>query len=187
MAIRTSYSPPSNDGPRAAALAVRIALLCAIAVLLYAVPGRSSRPPHTAAACGSDLHPAYTATAFHEFSDAVRQFNSEGFTHFNHSGFGGTFERHLPLRRIAAALSIYGYDYIGTYDDYALFYRRPVGWVQTTSIPRLTAPNGELLPPIHLPADLDPEWPSPSILAQTPPFIGATILPQAIVAYPCTV
>lgn len=183
MAIPTSSSPRSNKRGRIA-VTVRLAVLIACAVMLYAVPALSKRTPHEARACGSDLR-APGIGAFRTFSTVARELNFGTFAHLHRSSFGHTFGQRIPMRQIAEALSIYGYDYIGTYDDYALFYRRPEAWFGSASLPRLTAPNGELLPPVSLPADLDPEWPSPEILAQTPPFLGAILLPQQIIAYPC--
>jgi hypothetical protein len=99
--------------------------------------------------------------------------------------FGRTFSQRESLKDIIDAFSIYGYDYIGNRDGYLLFYRRPLAWLQITSLPPIVAPNGQLLPGPVLPPDLDPEWPAPAIIARTPPFLGAIVLPQSIVAYPC--
>lgn len=183
MATPTSFSQRSNRRRRLAIVACCAAFV-ALAAFLYSVPALSKRTPHEARACGSELRPAAVG-AFRPFTRAVRELNFGTLFHAGRSNFGHAFTQRIPLRRIAEQLSIYGYDYIGTYEDYALFYRRPEAWFGAAALPRLSAPSGELLPPVSLPADLVPEWPSPEILEQTPPFLGAIVLPQQIIAYPC--
>lgn len=166
----------------------RSALAAALAgcVWLAAAAQPKTRPPASAEACPA---PQPQAATFHTFKwdyPMLRESDFRELRLLRTSAFGRTFAHEESLREIARQFSIYGYDYIGSREGYMLFYRRPVAWVQTTSLPRITAPNGELLPPLQMPSDLDPEWPSPAVLAHSAPFAGAIVLPQQIVAYPCS-
>jgi|GEM_PF-6295877 len=139
-------------------------------------------------ACG-DIPPYYESTkAFQSFAKAYAVLDSPNFNRFRDSAFGGfgrSFAHPIPQRKLAAQLAIYGYDFIGEYRGYLLFYRRAEGWWQAGTLPSLTAPNGERLPPLQLPSDLNPEWPSPGLVVSQAPFIGAIVLPQQIIAIPC--
>lgn len=139
------------------------------------------------ALCG-DVPANYERGTFHTFAAAATELDSRNFNTFGSSAFdafGRSFAHRVPQRLLAIEMAIYGYDFIGTHSGYLLFYRRPEGWFQSSSLPTLTAPNGEALPPVALPGDLDPEWPSPGLLVTQSPFIGAIVLPQQIVAIPC--
>ncbi len=125
---------------------------------------------------------------FQSFEKAYALLDSPNFRAFNDSAFaafGHTFKHRIPQRKLAAQLAIYGYDYIGAYRGYLLFYRRAEGWLQMTAAPTLTAGNGQILPALQLPSDLNPEWPSPAMVVSQTPFIGAIVLPQQIIALPC--
>lgn len=140
-------------------------------------------------ACG-DIPIRYESTQLYKsFYKAYAVLDSPNFNTFKDSSFaafGHTFTRHIPQRLLAAQLAIYGYDFVGTYRDYLLFYRRYEGsWQPGGGGLQLTAPNGEALPRIQLPYDLDPQWPAPSLVVGQAPFIGAIVLPQQIIAFPC--
>ena len=146
-----------------------------------------AKKPPMLAGCPVSLLPPRTAR-FHTFRWTLPELPDDLFDHFSRHRFtfGRSFMRRpLPLRAIAREFSIYGYDYIGARDGYMLFMRRPINWVSVSAPPRLTAPNGQLLPPLNLPSDLNPEWPSPQLLVQRNPFQGAIVLPQQIIAFPC--
>ena len=174
--------------------AVITAGLCAIVIASLAAqpsphPARAPRAPHAAHkdACG-DIPIAYDARTFRAFTQASSNLDSPNFSAFKSEAFDEfehAFSHGVPQRELAARLAIYGYDYIGSYRGFILFYRRPEGWWQTSSIPLLTAPNGEVLPPVSLPYDINPEWPAPGLLVTQSPFIGAVVLPQQIIALPC--
>ena len=163
-------------------------LAALLAGCLWIAAGAQPKPHASSSA--ADECPSATAarSAFHNFGPNYPLLTGRDLRELemrHRSAFGHSFVRRGELDDIAALFSVYGYDFIGSLDGYMLFYRRPVAWVQVTSVPRLSAPNGELLPQLSLPGDLDPEWPSPSIIAHTAPFLGAIVLPQQIVAYPC--
>lgn len=138
--------------------------------------------------CG-DIPARYdSAKPFRTFAKAYAVLDSPNFNAFKESAFssfGRAFAHPVPQRKLADQLAIYGYDFIGTYRGYLLFYRRAEGWYQAGSLPTLTAPNGEALPAIQLPQDLNPMWPAPGLLVSESPFIGAIVLPQQIIAIPC--
>lgn len=166
------------------------AVLSGAAMAGIAAQPRASAPVHHREMCG-DIPLHYSRTTFHAFSEAASELDATNFNAFEQSGagaFGHSFTHRVAQRRIAAQLSIYGYDYIGAHRGYLLFYRRPEGsWQPGGSLPRLTAPNGESLPSFSLPPDLNPQYPPPDLLIQRSPFIGMIVLPQQIVALPCDV
>lgn len=166
--------------------AVLAAALAGCLWMAAAAQPKARAPVNDAGACPN---PVAARSAFETFGPKYPPLTGPAFRELamlHRSAFGHTFVRRQELDDIAALFSVYGYDFIGSLDGYMLFYRRPVAWVQMTSIPRLSAPNGELLPQLALPGDLDPEWPSPAIISHTAPFLGAIVLQQQIVAYPCT-
>jgi hypothetical protein len=139
-------------------------------------------------ACG-DIPAHYGPRTFKTFKGAYAAIDSPNFTTFTRDAlgvFGHTFYHRLPQRKLAAQMAIYGYDYIGAYKGYLLFYRRFEGSWQPGGAIQLAAPNGELLPPIQLPSDLDPQWPAPGLVVSQAPFIGGIVLPGQIIAFPCT-
>lgn len=165
----------------------------ATALALTAMVGMGAvagQKPHTehGAACG-DIPARYDSRTFKTFKRAYSAIDSLNFTTFTKDAlgvFGHTFYHRLPQRKLAAQMAIYGYDYIGAYKGYLLFYRRFEGSWQPGGAIQLAAPNGELLPPIQLPSDLNPEWPAPGLVVSQAPFIGGIVLPQQIIAFPCT-
>ncbi len=137
--------------------------------------------------CGSRVI-TYSHGTFTGFTSAFSMLESKNFNAFDRGtfrGFGRAFAHRLPERKLSEQLAIYGYDYLGAYRGYLLFYRRPVGWLQVTSLPPVIAPNGQAIPQVPLPSDLNPEWPSPGMLVARSPFLGAVALPQQIIAFPC--
>lgn len=171
--------------------------ICGLAILLAGVgstlarsqyPSPSPSPSASPASKGAPASPCpdFTPVPYSRYRNFVRTIlPPSNFARTFRRTFGHTFTPRESLKDIVDAFSIYGYDYIGNHDGYLLFYRRPLAWLQITSLPPIVAPNGQLLPGPVLPPDLDPEWPAPGIIARTPPFIGAIVLPQSIVAYPC--
>ncbi len=155
-------------------------------VWLAAVAQPKTQPPAVSAdGCPAPLQEKGTFHTFHWYYPILAESDFQTLRARHRIVFGHSFADELPLVQIAALFSVYGYDYVGSRDGYMLFYRRPVSWVQTTSLPRIKAPNGQLLPELQMPNDLDPEWPSPWVLTHSTPFAGAVALPQSIVAYPC--
>ncbi len=151
------------------------------------VSGAPSHAKHDRGACGSRVV-TYSHGTFSGFTSAFLMLGSNNFNTFDLGtflGFGRTFAHRLPERKLSEQLAIYGYDYLGAYRGYLLFYRRPVAWLQVTSLPPVIAPNGEAIPQVPLPSDLNPEWPSPGMLVARSPFLGAVALPQQIIAFPC--
>lgn len=181
--------------------AIAITVLCGLAI--PGIAGQIGRPPAKAPAhAQSGTHNRTDADAcpklpsgygaprgnFTAFSDSVPLLDATSFkalAHTNFGKFGRTFGHRVPARQLADQLAIYGYDYIGNYREYMLFYRRPEGWWTASSLPPLFAPNGERLPDVQMPTDLNPEWPAPALVAGRAPFRGAIVLPQQIIAIPC--
>lgn len=167
---------------------VRTALATGVAVVLLAAPLAFSKPVdrHHRDGC-ADVPRFYDASHASAFARARYALETTNFTAFDDAAntFGHTFAHAAPARLLARELAVYGYDFVGAYGGYLLFYRRAAGSWQPSTMPPIVAPNGELIPSLPLPPDLNPAFPAPDALVAHAPFVGGVVLSQQIVAFPC--
>ncbi len=151
------------------------------ALFLAALVSSMGVPAHAGPA------PARDSARHVKYADSCRpgtRVGSTAFRSFGSSGFGRLFRPHVPIGRLSADLAIHGYDFIGTDQGYALFYRRPLAIYRIASLAPALSPQGYFFS-----AEINPElnaiFPPPFLLAHQWPFNDAVILPQQIVAFPC--